>query len=311
MFWDCSVELATASKMPERLRPNAVTKRATGAEKKQHGQRRVRCETDATETTICSFRGEASATFTAICENGNRVIRNESCILCEATTFANDRKWTSGSTRSTRTSVRQLYPLDSATPSEVEVKNWRQLSSRHTDTVQEKWANFGVFCALQLVSELAGWYDESRPSNAKWCKEWKSTEWSDVVLPDLVRPTLESLILACCDAADGTLFCVDTRADGRKMCENKDILLLRMRESEHRIAQLRSLSVIGEKLRSSSATMCPTDRIESATEVVSELLQRAWITTRYRTESEKRASSMQALDNAKTDEKSFGIHDGQ
>ena len=32
------------------------------------------------------------------------------------------------------------------------------------------------------------------------------------------------LILACCDAADGTLFCVDTRADGRKMCEDKDTL---------------------------------------------------------------------------------------
>ena len=52
-------------------------------------------------------------------------------------------------------------------------------------------------------------------------KSGKSTEWSDVVLPDLVRPTLESLFLACCDAADGTLFCVDTRADGRKMCETK------------------------------------------------------------------------------------------
>ena len=43
------------------------------------------------------------------------------------------------------------------------------------------------------------------------------------------------------------------------------------------------------------------DRIESATEVASELRQRAWITTRYREESKKRANSMQALDNAKTD----------
>ena len=161
-------------------------------------------------------------------------------------------------------------------------------------------------------------------------------------LRDLVRPTLEGLILTCCDAADGTLFCVDTRADGRNMYENKDTLLVRMRESEHHIAQLWSPSVIGERLKSSSATVCPTeadskylvetalvlaeslggdsmpdlsawmtrcatwsmskfqvksesrttlprvlencriqDRIESATEVASEMRQRAWITTKY------------------------------
>ena len=173
-----------------------------------------------------------------------------------------------------------------------------------------------------------------------------------MVLADLVRSTLEGLILTCCDAADGTLFCVDTRADGRKMCENKDTLLVRKRESEHHIAQLYSSSVIGEKLKSSSATVCSTeadgkflvetasisaddsmpvlsawmtryatwsmsrfqveresrtallrvlenrriqDRIGSVTKVASELRQRAWITTRYREECEKRANSMQAL----------------
>ena len=119
--------------------------------------------------------------------------------------------------------------------------------------------NFVVICALQLVSVFASWYDEPRSSNAKWCRECKSTEWSDVVLPDLVRPTLEGLILACCDAADGTLFCVDTRADDRNMCENEDTLLVCTRESKHRIAQLCSSSVIGEKLKSSSATVCPTE----------------------------------------------------
>ena len=48
------------------------------------------------------------------------------------------------------------------------------------------------------------------------------------------------------------------------------------------------------------------DKIESATEIASELRQRAWITTRYCKECEKRASSMQALDNAKTDENVLG-----
>ena len=69
------------------------------------------------------------------------------------------------------------------------------------------------------------------------------TEWSDVDLTDLVRPTLEGLILTCRDAADGTLFCVVTRVDGRKMCENKDILLVRTRESEYHIAQFVSNGV--------------------------------------------------------------------
>ena len=188
-----------------------------------------------------------------------------------------------------------------------------------------------------------------------------------MVLKDLVRSTLEGLILTCCDAADGTLFCFDTRADGRKMCGNKNTLLVRVRESEHHIAQLCSSSVIGEKLKSSSATVCPTeadskclvetasifaetlggdsmpdlsawmtryaswsvlrfqvksesptalprvlencriqDRIESATKVDSELRQRAWITTTYRKECDKRTNSMQALDNAKTDENALG-----
>ena len=78
------------------------------------------------------------------------------------------------------------------------VKKRRQSLTRHTgNSVQKNWTKFGVLCALQLVSGLAGWYDEPRPSNAKWCKEWKGTEWSDVDLTDLVRPTLEGLILTC------------------------------------------------------------------------------------------------------------------
>ena len=48
------------------------------------------------------------------------------------------------------------------------------------------------------------------------------------------------------------------------------------------------------------------DRIESATEVASELRKRAWITTRYREECERRANSMQALDNAQTDGNALG-----
>ena len=144
---------------------------------------------------------------------------------------------------STRTNVRQLHPLDSVTPSAGKIKKRRQPFIRHTgNSVQNEWTNFGVLFALQLVSGLAGWYDEPRPSNAKWFREWKGTEWSDVDLTDLVRPTLEGLTLTCCDAADGTLFCVVTRADGRKMCENKDILLVRMSESEHHIEQLCSSS---------------------------------------------------------------------
>ena len=171
-FWNCSVDFATASKMPERLRSPHLTKRATGAEKKQHGQRRVSCESDATEMTICSVRRELSATSTAICVDGNRVVRDKSCLLCGATAFADNRKWTSGSTRSTRTSVRQLHPLDSVPPSAGKVKKRRQPFTRHTrNSVQKKRTNFGVFCILQLVSGLAGWYDESRPSNVKWCKE--------------------------------------------------------------------------------------------------------------------------------------------
>ena len=307
----------------------------------------MNCETDATETTICSFRREVSATFTAICEDGSRVV---SCVKPR-------RSQTVGSgPRKVRGA--QERASDSFTLFTVS-RRVRERSRKGGSHVIRHTGN----CALQLVSGLAGWYEEPRPSNAKWCKEWKGTEWSDVDLTDPVRPTLEGLILTCCDA-DGTLFCVVTRADGRKMCENKDILLV---ESEHHIAQLCSSTVIGEKLKSSSATVCPTeadskylvetasvfaeylggdcmpvlsawmarhatwsmsrfqvksesrtalprvlencwiqDRIESATEVASKLRQRAWITTRYREECEKRANSMQALDNAKTDGNALG-----
>ena len=43
------------------------------------------------------------------------------------------------------------------------------------------------------------------------------------------------------------------------MCENKDALLVRKRESEHHTAQLCSSNVIGEELKSSSAMVCPTE----------------------------------------------------
>ena len=63
------------------LRPH-LTKRATCAEKKQHGRRRVGCERGATETTTCSFRGEVSATSTTICEDGSSGIRGERVVSC-------------------------------------------------------------------------------------------------------------------------------------------------------------------------------------------------------------------------------------
>ena len=242
MFWDCSVDLATVSKMPEGPRPNAVTKRAMSAWNRQHGRRRMSSGTHVTETTVCSFRREVSATLTAICEDGNHIVRDESCLHRGATAFTNDRKWASGSIRSTRTNARQLHPLDRVTPSAGEAKKRRQPST----VVQEKWTDFGVLCALQFVSGLAGWHDEPRASNAKWYKEWKGTEWRDSVLADLVRPTLEGLILACFDDAEGIVDCVDTHTDGRRILEVKDTLTVRTRESE-------------QKLKISPAALCLTE----------------------------------------------------
>ena len=226
MFWDCSVDLATASKMPERLRSPHLTKAATCVGKRQHGRRRMNSGTHVTETTVCSFRGEVSATFTAICQDGNRVVRDESCLHRGAMAFTNDGKWASGSTRSTRTNARQLHPLDRVTPSAGEVKKRRQPFTRHICD-QAKWTDFGVLCAPQIVSGLAGWHDEPRASNAKWYKEWKGTEWRDLVLADLVRQTLEGLILACFDDAEGIVDCVDTRSDGKRILEVKDTLKVR------------------------------------------------------------------------------------
>ena len=175
MFLDCSVDFTTSSKILSKPKPNTVTKPATCAGKKQYGRRRMSSETHVTETTICSFRREVSATLTAVCEEGNHVVRDESWLHRGATAFTNDRKWASRSTRSTRTNARQLHRV---TPSAGEAKKRRQPSTRHIcDFVQEKWTDFGVLCALQLVSGLAGWHDESRASNAKWYTEWKGTEW--------------------------------------------------------------------------------------------------------------------------------------
>ena len=200
IFWDCSIIFATASKMPERLRPPHLIKQATRAEKKQHDRRRVSCERYHRDDN-CSFRGEVSATFTVICENGRSVIRDESCLLCGATTFANNRKCTSGSTRRATTSVRQLHPLDSVTSSAGKVKRRRQPFTRHTGNwVQKKWTNFGVLCTLQLVSGHAGWHDEPDHRMRNGAKS--GTEWRDLVLADRVRPTLKGLILTCCEAAD-------------------------------------------------------------------------------------------------------------
>ena len=77
MFWDCSVELTIASKMPEVPGPNAVTKLATCAGKRQRGRRRMSSETQVPETTVCSFHRKVSATLTAICVEGNHVVRDE------------------------------------------------------------------------------------------------------------------------------------------------------------------------------------------------------------------------------------------
>ena len=84
-----------------------------------------------------------------------------------------------------------------------------------------------MHCAAQIVSGLAGWHDEPRASNAKWYIEWKGTEWRDLVLADLVRQTLEGLILACFDDAEGIVDCVDTRTDGKRILEVKDTLKVR------------------------------------------------------------------------------------
>ena len=121
------------------------------------------------------------------------------------------------------------------------------------------WKDFGVLYTLQLVCGLAGWHDEPRASNAKWYKEWDGTEWKDLVLADLVRLTLEGLILACCDDAKGSVDCVDARTDGRKILEVEDTLTVHTRESEHHIEQICSSSVIGEKLKIWSAALCLTE----------------------------------------------------
>ena len=68
-----------------------MTKPAACAGKRQHGRQRMSSETHVTETTSCSFHREVSATFAAICEEGNLVIREESCHHRGATAFANDR----------------------------------------------------------------------------------------------------------------------------------------------------------------------------------------------------------------------------
>ena len=80
-----------------------------------------------------------------------------------------------------------------------------------------------------------------------------------MVLADLVRSTLEGFILACCDGAEGLMDCVDTRTDGRRIFKVKDSLTVRTRESEQHIAQLCSSSVIGEKMKISSAALCLTE----------------------------------------------------
>ena len=68
---------------------------------------------------------------------------------------------------------------------------------------------------------------------------------------------IESHVLLCCGR--NFVDCVDTRTDGRRILKIKDTLTLRTRESEHHIAQLCSSSVIGEKLKISSAALCLTE----------------------------------------------------
>ena len=236
--------MTTASKMPERPRPHAVTKPATCAGKKQHGRRRISSETHVTETTICSFRREVSVTTSS-------EMRVDSTVEPRRSPMIGSRA--SGSTRSTRTNARQPHPLERGTPSAGEAKKRRQPSASHIcDLVQEKWTDFGVLCALQLVSGLAGWHDEPRVPNAKWCKEWKGTEWRDLVLADLVRPTLEGLILACCHDAEGIMDCVHTGTDGGRIFKVKDSLTVRTRESEHHWHNFVRSTVITMMVRSRS-----------------------------------------------------------
>ena len=221
-------------------------------------------------------------------EDGNRLVRDESCLLCGATAFTDGRKWASGSTRSTRTSARQLYPLDSVSPSAGKVKKRRQPSTRHIcDLVKEKWTDFGV----------------------------------DLVLADLVWPTLEGLILACFDDAEGIVDCVDARTDGRRILEVKDTFKVRTRESEHYIAQLYSSSAIGEKLKGSSATVCPTEAdskylVETASVFAGSLggdsmpVLSAWMTrsatwsmSKFQVKSESRTALLRVLENHRIQDK--------
>ena len=161
------------------------------------------------------FAGRCPRFLQRSARSGSSVMKNESCLLCEAAAFANGGKWTSESTMSTRTSARQLHLLVSRRERERSRK--RGSHSHVTLATLCRRSGQSLECSVQCNSpaDLLG-----RPSNAKWCKEWKGTKWSDVGLRDLVRPTLGGLILTCCDVADGTLLCVDTRADGREMCEN-------------------------------------------------------------------------------------------
>ena len=115
-----------------------------------------------------------------------------------------------------------------------------------------------------------------------------------------------------------------TEADGKYLMETALVLAEslggeRMSVLSVWMTRYATWSVLRFQVKSEGRTALPRvlencriqDRIESATEVASELRQRTWITTRYRKECEKRANSMQALDNAKTDGNALVMHEGQ
>ena len=119
----------------------------------------------------------------------------------------------------------------------------------------------------------------------------------------------------------GALFCVDTRADGRKMCEDKDTLLVRKRESEHHIAQLCSSNVIGEKLKYSSAMVCPTEAdsknlvetasifaeslgVDSMPDLSAGMMRYAtWSMSKFQVKSESRTALPKVLENCRIQDK--------
>ena len=92
------------------------------------------------------------------------------------------------------------------------------------EAIQLDWMDFAALCALQAITSLVGWHEESKASDAlealrknsapkcivKRNGEWSNMELRNLVPGDLVKLTLVGLILAVCEVLDGKLIQVDT-----------------------------------------------------------------------------------------------------